>query len=314
MRSITPSSDVIAACAKGKLITAYRGTGRRGMDAESGLGPGARRRYLGKVLRRLRVERSMTVSEAAKELRVKQPTLTRIEGGRNAILPRHVYRLLEIYGVQGDQADRLMRIAEQANQRGWWESFSDIIPDWLEILASLEPDADVIWTYQAEFVPGLFQTEDYARAIRRAWQLGGTDDQMDQFVRLRAERQQRLGHQKITAVVNEAVLRRTVGGRGVMRAQLERLVNEIDHDRVDLRLLPFEAGAHPGMKGAFIMLRFPDSEEEMDLVYVENERGGMYLERPADLIRYGDVFGSLQTLSLSAEKTRSQLTRLVKEL
>ncbi|MCE7008544.1 helix-turn-helix domain-containing protein [Kibdelosporangium philippinense] len=281
---------------------------------EADLGPGARRRYLGKVLRRLRDERGLTAAEVAKRMRASQPTLTRIEGGRNAILPRHVYRLLEIYEIDDEQTDRLMRVAEQANQRGWWEPFSDIMPDWLEILTMLEPDADMICTYESEFVPGLLQTEDYARAIRRAARLGDVDGQVERFVQLRTERQQRIGDKPITAIINEAVVRRMVGGKEVMHAQVQRLVDESTTGRVDLRMIPFDAGAHPGMKGSFIMLRFPDTGEEMDLVYVETERGGMYLERPADLLRYGDVFTGLLDLALTREETVTFLATLVTKL
>ena len=115
-------------------------------------------------------------------------------------------------------------------------------------------------------------------------------------------------------MINEAVAHRLVGGPAVMRAQLDRLIEEIERGRVNLRLIPFAAGAHPAMKGSFIMLRFPDTEEEMDVVYVETERGGMYLERPADLIRYQDVFAALMDLSLTADETASFLSRLVGEL
>jgi len=272
-------------------------------------GPGARRRYLGKTLRKLREQRGMTTAGVAKQMHASQPTVSRIEGGRGTIMARHVYRMLEIFGVEEAQADTLMRIAEQANERGWWESYTDTIPDWFEIYASLESDSAEQWMYEAEFVPGLFQTEDYIRALRLASHPDSTPDQVARSAQLRLERQQQIRDQQISAVINEAVVRRQVGNATVMRDQLARLVAEIDRG-VDLRVLPFASGAHAAMTGSFIMLRFPD-RDEMDLVYVENERGGMYLEREADLLRHGDVFTRVRDQALSVKETRSMLASLV---
>jgi transcriptional regulator with XRE-family HTH domain len=290
------------------------------MDEGSGLryrGPAARRRYLGKVLRRLREANGMKTPEVAKLVRVSQPTVSRIEGGRGAIMARHVYRMLEVYGIDGPEADRIMQLAEQANEPGWWESYTDVIHDWFEIYASLESDTAEIWTYEVELIPGLFQTPDYIRALRLAAHPDSTPEQLDRSIQLRLERQQQLDAQNIVAVINEAAVRRLVGGRDVMRTQLRRLVDEAGRGR-ELRLLPFEAGAHAGMLGPFIMLRFADSHdddaaEQMDLVYLEHERGSVYLERPADLLRYGDVFEQVRTASLSTMETAKRLTRLIGE-
>ena len=277
-------------------------------------GPGVRRRYLGKVLRRLREEAGLKTNQVAARMHVTQPTVSRIEGGRHAITLRNVAKMLEIYGVDGPRADSFMGIAEQANQRGWWESYGDVISDWFEIYASIEADATELWTYEAELVPGLLQTAEYIRAIRLAAHPNLTRAQLDRSVQLRLQRQEQMrGDRRIAAVIGEAVVRRVVGGRDVMRSQLRRLVDEAAGDRVDLRILPFEAGAHAAMTGAFMMLRFEDTEE-MDLVYTETERGAVYLERPADLIRYGDIFTRIQSAALPPEETARCISRLVKEL
>lgn len=274
---------------------------------EPGPGPGARRRYLGKKLRRLRERADLTVNKVAELMRVTQPTVSRIEGGRNAILARHVAKMLELYGIDGPEADALMRIAEQANERGWWESYSDVIHDWFEIYTSLEADATEVWTYEAEFVPGLFQTPDYVRAVRLAAHPDSTEAQIDRSIALRAERQRHLTG-TVVAVINEAVVRRLIAPG--LFTQVSRLMTEAADDR--LRIIPFTVGLHPAMHGAFSMLRFEDSGE-MDLVYTETERGGMYLERPADLVRYGDVFARLKDQSLSPDDTADLLTTLMKE-
>ncbi|MET0136558.1 MAG: helix-turn-helix transcriptional regulator, partial [Kibdelosporangium sp.] len=275
---------------------------------EQDLGPGARRRYLGKALRRLRENNKLRTTEVAKLVRITQPTVSRIEGGRHAIMPRHVYRMLEIYGADELTSARVMRLAEDDSEHGWWESYGDVIQDWFEIYASLESDTSEIWTYETEFVPGQFQTEDYARAIVLAANPASSPDQVDRLVQLRKERQAQRGDQKMIAVVNEAVVLRQVGGAEVMRAQLRRLLEESRNRRIELRLLPFSVGAHAAMSGPFAMLRFPDTGgADMDLVYVEHERGSVYLERPADLIRYTDVFTRSRNAALPVRKTAEYL-------
>ncbi|RSM42466.1 XRE family transcriptional regulator [Amycolatopsis balhimycina DSM 5908] len=275
-------------------------------------GPGVRRRYVGKTLRRLREARGLTVSVVAKKLGMAQPSLTRIENGRNAIMSRHVYRLCEIYEAGKAETDRLMRLAEESRERGWWESYSDVISDWFEIYASLESDADQILTYQSEFVPGLFQTPGYIRACFQASNPEASEAAGHRMVDLRQARQLRLQDRDVTALVNEGAVRRGVGGPDVMRAQLEYLITVIEKQHAKIRIVPFTAGAHPAMSGPFTMLKFPDMDE-IDLVYLENERGSLYLERPADLLRYTDVFTQTQRAALSPAESADLLRKIVQE-
>lgn len=277
------------------------------METAPGTGPGARRRYLGKLLRNLRGTRSAT--EVAKQAMISQPTLSRIEAGKHSILSRHVAKLLEIYAVDERRADQIMRLAEQANQRGWWESFSDIIHDSFETYASLEADAAEIHTFELQFVPGLLQTAEYVRALRIAAHPEATEEQLCRSVELRMERQSHV-RASLLAIVDEAVLRRLPGGPEVVRGQLRRMLTHAE--RGELQVLPFAACVHPAMTGAFTLLRFDDTPE-MDLVYVDTERGGMYFERPADLIRYGDIFARLRDLSLSPEESAAMLASLSRE-
>ena len=277
------------------------------MDTTPGTGPGARRRYLGKLLKNLRGQR--TVVDVAKATRTSQPTISRIESGRGTILPRHVAKLLEVYEVDERRADQIMRIAEQANERGWWESFSDIIHDSFETFAALEGDAAEIRIYESQFVPGLMQTEGYVRAIRLASHPGATEERLRRSVELRLERQRHV-HAQIVAVVDETVLRRLPGEPEVVRGQLARMMERAESG--DLQVLPLAVRVHPAMNGAFTLLRFDDTPE-MDLVYIDTERGGMYFERPADLIRYGDIFARLRELALSPEASLALMASLSRE-
>jgi len=277
------------------------------MYTGTGTGPAARRRVLGKQLRALRGTRS--AAEAAKQARISQPTLSRIEGGRGALMPRNVASLLAAYGVEGPQAEQLMSLAASAEERGWWDAYSDVIAQSFEMYASLEADAAEIQTYEAEFVPGLMQTADVVRALRLASHPKSTPEELDRSVALRMERQRQLRAQ-VSAVVNEAVVCRPIGSEPVWKEQLDRLRAEAAAGR--LRILPFAAGAHPGMGGAFSMLRFDDTEE-MDLVYAGTERGSMYFEKPADLLRYAEVFHRLHELALSPEESAERLATLAQQ-
>lgn len=279
----------------------------------SSLGPGVRRRVLGKRLRKLREQHGLTTTTVAKRMKMAQPSLSRIENGRNAILTRHVYRLCEIYGADEAECDRLIRLSEQSHERGWWESYSDVISDWFEIYASLESDADRILLYESEFVPGMFQTPGYIRAVYRAAHPEAGEDSANRQVDLRLARQLRLEDSNVTALIGEGAVRRLVGGTSVMIDQLRHLVNVIEREHAEIRVVPFSAGAHPAMNGPFYLLKFPDTEE-IDLVHVENERGGMYFELREDLTRYTDVFARTLAVSLTAKETAAMLGKIAEEI
>lgn len=271
-------------------------------------GPGARRRYLGKVLRRYRDESELTVAEVAKRLDVVQSTLTRIEGGKNAILPKHVYRLIEIYGVASPEATALTTLAEQSNERGWWESYADVLHEWFAMFTALESDAEEVWTWQLAFVPGQVQTREYARAVTVAAHPDWPDDKVNRTVELRAARQAQLDRLRLTMMVDESVLHRTVGGRDCMRAQLDQLIVTTSDD-AGIRIVPFGAGENPGMTNAYTLLRFPEAEE-MDLVYTETERGATYDERPDVIARYTDVWERTLDLAVSGSEAVDLLTTI----
>lgn len=263
-------------------------------------GPTIRRWQLGNELRRARETAGVTIRAAAAEIEVQAGTLSKIEGGKQAIKGTYVKLLAPLYNLGSDERRQLLALAEEANRPGWWVSYGGVVPDWFRLFLGYESDASALRTYESELVPGLLQTPDYARAVALATKPDSTPAELDRQVDLRRERQQRItGDDPPTmhAVLNEAVLLRRVGGVEVMRGQLEHLVDLARLPHVTVQVLPFEAGAHPAMTAPFLMLGFAE-EPGMDTVYLENGRGSLYLEKPADLARYGTMFDQLARLAL----------------
>lgn len=274
------------------------------------------RRYLvGRQLRLLREQAGKTTTEAAAALYVKQPTVTRIEKGRNAILERNARKLCELYEVDAATTELLVQQARDSDGTEWFAVYSQTVPDWFEQFVAFESDAEAIHSYQAENVPGLLQVPDYIRGITAAGRGDVTEAELDRSVRFRIARQQRLDSNPpvLHYVLNEAVVRRMVGGINAMRAQLQHLVKMAQQDYLTLQLLPFAAGAHPAQAGSFTMLRLPD-EPGPNFVYLEHDHGAVYQERTEDLTRYGSVFQQLTNLALSPEDTIAALASLVNEL
>jgi hypothetical protein len=188
------------------------------------------------------------------------------------------------------------------------------MPSWFELYPELEQDADQIWIYSSEMVVGLFQTPEYAEAIVRGAFPDSTDHEGRRTVEIRSARQALLDREEppsLHVVLNEAVIRRPVGGKAVMRKQLRRLIELSERDHITIQVLPFSAGAHPGMKTGFFLLRFPEGFDDMNCVYLENDNGGVWQEVPEHVARYSDVFGWLRDLALTPDKTRALLASLV---
>lgn len=280
-------------------------------EADQEFGPFLRRRILGKELRRLRGSRKR--AEVARYAGLSEASISRIENGKQAILPRTVRMLCQVYGVGAPQVDMLVRQAEQSNERGVINLDTDFAPDWSAPFFEMEADASEVWTFEVQTVPGLLQVPDYIRALVRAADSPGADP--DQVVSVRASRQRRLtGNRplRLRAVMDEAALARPVGGNAVMVEQVEHLVRMADLDNVELRVLPFSAGAHIAMTGSFTMLRFPD-ELEIGAVYLEHDHAGTMAERPSDLTRYTYMFERLCVAALSPEESRSRLVSLAEQ-
>ncbi len=279
----------------------------------TGPGPTVRRRQLGKELRRLREGAGKTITEAAQWVGIKPPTVSKIENGRQAIRPTNVRLLLQLYGIGAPDADTLIRLAGEANQRGWWASYGDTVPDWFRNFVGLEADASEINGYDSELVPGQLQTAEYAEAVILAARPNATGDELRRRVTFRHERQERLAGStppRLHFVLNEAVLRRPVGGAEAFRKQLEHLAEVTRLPHVDVQVLPFSAGPHAAMGETFRVVRFPGDEAGLDFVYQENDRGALYLERPADVDHYQTIFDQLTAVALSSSETRKFLAKV----
>jgi transcriptional regulator with XRE-family HTH domain len=278
-------------------------------------GPTLRRRKLVKELLSARTAADMSVRQLAAEIDLQPGTVSKIETGKQGLTVRNIKAIARATGLSKAKTDQLVLLAaDDANAVDWLVDFRDDMPSWFELYPELEQDADQIWTYSSELVEGLFQTREYAEAIVRAAFPGNTDHEVHRAVELRAARQALLDQEKppsMHVVLNEAVIRRPVGGKAVMRKQLKRLVELSGKEHVTIQVLPFNAGAHPGMKTGFYLLRFPEGFDDMDCVYLENDNGGVWQEVPEHVARYSDVFGRLRHLALTPDKTRALLASLV---
>ena len=280
-------------------------------------GPTVQRMLVGARLRRLRTELGLTREEAASSIRASEWKIHRLENGQVGFKERDLVDLLERYGVS-DPAEvaELLALAREANAPGWWQHYGDVLPQWFRTYVDLESAATLIRTYEGQFVPGLLQTDEYMRAVVQGAYLEDSGEEVGRRVRLRMARQLLLTREdppRLWAVVDEAALRRPVGGREVMRGQLERLLEATKLPNVTLQILPFDAGAHSAMVGAFSILRFLD-QELPDVVYVEHLTSALYLDKRNEVERYLDVMELLCVESEPPARTPELLTRILDEL
>ena len=278
------------------------------------INPTVRRRRLGAELRRLREGKEMTAEEVAGRLMVSQSKISRLENGRRSISPRDVRDLCDVYGVEDERVrESLMAMARESRQRGWWHAFGDIP---YSIYIGLEAEASAIRNYESLFVPGLLQTRDYAQAVVTGIQPDTDAEAVHRRVEVRMERQRRVhgpgALDNFWAVVDEAALSRVVGSRTVMAAQLAQLAELGESPHVNLQVIPFEKGAHPGMTGAFSILEFPESADTA-VVYLEGVTSDLYLEKEADVRRYTGLYDHLMAAALSVTDTRSLIARYARE-
>jgi transcriptional regulator with XRE-family HTH domain len=274
--------------------------------------PTVRRRRLRSELRRLRTERGLTIEEVQERTGgdIRISTLSRWETGERSVRPNDLRALLDLYGLtEGDERETLLTLCRQAKERGWWQSYGSAVPGWFQFYVGLESEAATIHEYSAELVPGLLQTADYYRAFLST---APADADIDPKIRVRQERQERLtaadDPPEYWAVLNEGVIRRTVGSNGTMRAQLAHLVELADLPNVTLQVLPFSAGVHPAMDGGFSILGFPDPVIDPAVVYLENAAGSVYLEEAAEVDRFGRMLRHIIAKALSPEDSRKLLS------
>jgi transcriptional regulator with XRE-family HTH domain len=284
--------------------------------AQPGSGPTVLRILLGGQLRRLREANGITRDDAGYSIRASGSKISRLELGRVGFKLRDVEDLLSLYGVvDGEARSALVSLARQANTPGWWHRYGDVLPEWFQVYVGLEEAATLIRTYEVQFVPGLLQTEEYIRAIATAGRSTASADEIERKVHLRTTRQQvltRPNAPRLWAVIDEAALRRPIGGRQVMRGQLERLIGATKQPNVTLQVLLFGVGGHSAEAGAFTLLRL--SEPELpDIVYVEQLTSALYLDKPDDVETYLEAMERLCIESDTPEHTVESLSRILQE-
>jgi transcriptional regulator with XRE-family HTH domain len=262
--------------------------------------PTVRRRELGSLLRALRNERGLTVDQVAAELLCSPSKVSRMETGHRGATARDIRDLCRIYGVTDPaQQAHLTRLAAEGKQQGWWQSFE---LDYFATFVGLEEAATATKNFQSTAVPGLLQIPDYARAMHKSNVPEIPAERIDQLIQVRLTRQRSLTKDpplQLWSIIDEAVLRRLVGGYRVMRDQVRHLANAAQRSNVTIQIIPFSVGAHPAMESTFDILEF--SGVTPSVVYVEGLVGHMYLERLSDLQRYEQVFDHLRQMALSPQ-------------
>lgn len=262
-------------------------------------------RQLGDELRRLRESARLTTAGAAEALDCTKGKISRIENGRVTVRLPDLTAMLHAYGATDIQLrDRLTMLARKANRRrrqGWWNQYGSMLADTYRDYIALEAMAGTIRTFQAQLVPGLLQTPEYTRAVTVASRQWQTADEIEQFVRVRLTRQERLigdSPLHLWVVLSEAVLLQQVGGPEVMKPQLEHLLTVAERPNVTIQVLPFSRGAHASMFGPYVVLGFPE-EAALDVVLADNPTGSVWLEREAEVARYRELFDAARTSALS---------------
>ncbi|GAB3401118.1 helix-turn-helix transcriptional regulator [Flindersiella endophytica] len=289
---------------------------------EETTGSTLQRRQLGRRLRDLRLCARLTVRAAAEALEWSETKMWRIETGQTAMRGLDVEAMCRIYGATAEVMRGLMKLAKAAKATGWWQTYDDVLPEYFDAYLGMEEAASQLLGYEPQFVPGLFQISDYSAALFRTSNPGMPEGEIERRVRFRMTRQGLLtrvaGRPELHAVIDEAALRRPIGGRAVMAAQLRRLIEVSDLPNVTLQVIPFRVGGHIGLDtGAFVLVRFPldiaAKETEPPLVFQEGFTGCLYLEKPSEVQRFGDAFATLVDSALDARASQSFILQAARE-
>jgi len=271
---------------------------------------------LGAQLRRLREQAGVSRDDAGYHIRASGSKISRLELGRVSFKERDVSDLLELYGVDATTKEQLVQLTAEANATPWWQKYKEVVPDWFHVYVGLEEAATLIRVYEVQFVPGLLQTEDYARAVVMQGSPHLAPEEVDSRVAVRMGRQKLFAREnppRLWAIVDEAALRRPMGGREVLVGQVKRLIHAISEPNITLQVMPFKYGGHAAEGGAFTMMRFPEADLP-DMVYMEYLTGAHYIDRPDDVEVYAAVMERLSVAGTSPEKTRDILNEILKEI
>jgi transcriptional regulator with XRE-family HTH domain len=281
--------------------------------ADGAGGPTVLRILLGTQLRRLREARGITAQQAARAIRGSESKISRIELGRNAVREVDIADLLTLYGIS-DPAEReqLLALAGQANQPGWWHRYQDILPGWFQAYIGLEESAESIRSYDAQFIPGLLQTEEYATAVLTMGDFSA--EETERLVYLRKQRQRRFaaGGLRLWTIIDEAAIRRPIGHQALMRAQLEFLLESAGRPGFTLQVAALPAGA-VAAPGSFSVLSFAVPELP-DVVYLEQLTSAMYLDKPSDVHRYASSFEKLSQASLAPDHSQQFIQSVLEDM
>ncbi|MQY02024.1 helix-turn-helix domain-containing protein [Actinomadura macrotermitis] len=272
---------------------------------------------LGAQLRRLREQRGISTEQAGYEIRGSHSKISRMELGRVGFKERDVSDLLTLYGVTGNgERAALLELAREANTPGWWHQYGDVLPQWFETFLGLEEAASLLRNYELQFVPGLLQTEDYARAcVRLGFPDAGDEEDVERRVSVRLTRQERFtspGAPTLWAVIDEGVVRRPLGGPAVMRRQLEHLIEMAELPNVTLQIVPFGAGGHAAAGGPFTILRFAEPGLS-DVVFLEQLTSALYLDKPTDVDTYMRAMNNLCITAARPDDTIAFLRDILRE-
>jgi transcriptional regulator with XRE-family HTH domain len=281
--------------------------------------PTVRGRRLRAELRRLRNDRSITIEQvtARSDGDLTAAAVSRYETGERRINPAALRLLLDIYDVHGAEREALLTLAREARQRGWWQQFaSEAVPEWFQVYVGLESEAASIRGYETELIPGLLQTPDYYRAFLREAPAAGDAAAIEGKVAVRAQRQERLDTDEPPAlwvVMNEAVIRRVVGGDQVMSKQLRHIATMAERPDITVQVLQFRSGAHPAMEGSFMLLGFPEVQDP-EIGYVEYQMGSLILEGPPEVARFKAMFTHLVAKALGPDESIAMIADAAAQL
>jgi transcriptional regulator with XRE-family HTH domain len=279
------------------------------------LSPTVRRRRLAFELRRLREAAKLTCEEVAELLECSASKISRIETARVTVSPRDVRDLLRIYGVPGDQHDSLIQLARESRQKGWWHAYGDSVQPHLATYLGMESAASEIRNVNLTRIPILLQTEDYAREVIAAGRMRRALPEHDRSVELVMERQRlaKANPPDVWTVLDEAALRRQVGGPDVMRAQIGHLLELTATPGMFLQFIPFSGGAHLAMDLPFVIMGFPDPADP-DVVCMGYSTGVLWIEDIEEVHRYNMYFHYLQAAALSLDDSTALMISVLKEM
>ncbi|GAA0955519.1 helix-turn-helix transcriptional regulator [Kribbella koreensis] len=280
-------------------------------------GPTALRIMLGGHLRRMREAAGISRADAGWQIRASESKVSRMELGRVGFKERDVNDLLDLYEMKDAQErERLMELARAANNPGWWSRYGDVMPSWFGNYVGLEVAAKLIRTYELLFVPGLLQTEDYARAVVQLGKAYLPSEEINQRVALRVTRQQILTRPdpvRLWVVLDEAALHRPVGGRDTMREQIQYLIEASQKPNITLQIMPFSSVGYPDAGGAFSILRFPEGDLP-DVVYIEHAASALYLDKLEDLDEYAAIMEALTIAAAPVSATPALLAEALERM